>query len=403
MAEDRPGVQRKHRKQKRLIGRLVLSALAGLFGALFISQLLEERSRLQDIQGQALARLAARAAEELILQANWVALQRELDTWVKQSPAVFIMVQGLDQNPLAQAGETPDAQSLQRTLEFSHPVVLQEAVAAILTLYTPRLPLPWAFWLLLAGVLGYWALWLHRVLRLLRRVVQVRSFQEQSVQVEPLPSAPLVPVATDTSSAVTLPSGALKMVQDLPENLEMPDIPPVVQVVVQVLLQWRQGPRWQKTLSLAWWRQLQDAIHTVADEALAIYGGHWARAAQLTLDQGGLLLSFSAKHPAQALESAAFFAFVVQQVLERYRPAIHLDAVLGLDESMAELPKRPSSRFVLLWPDSAIALPSKLRLSACGEAWFEIEGFDASVQALLHQQVERLTALITPVQPSLEQ
>ena len=322
-----------------------------------------------EVYGNGLAALAAQSAIDATLNQDLVSLQVVLQD-VVQSPYVdFATIHDVENNLLVQAGGAQVRHKHSGVTAYSAPISFQQSIAGYLTVnlipIERSLTLLWVLLgaeglLLLIALLSLADAW-GRVIE----VAEPKQLEDETLELEDI----LLPLnERDTQTFV-------------------------VKATAQVVLQLRDYPKLMQTLSVGLAEQLKNDLWAVADIAVDVYGGQWAKSPEVTLEQGALSVLFpSAQSADDAMRTAAFFAYVVKAAYHPKKIKTVVDAVIGMQDEICALTRRPVSSFALYVPlvEQHRLLAERINFTQLDEHWYELLDFDQAYQKLLDEQVQQI-------------
>ncbi|HEY7774567.1 MAG TPA: hypothetical protein VIC26_15390 [Marinagarivorans sp.] len=359
----------------RLLPPLFCIAIGGavtllLATALWWWQGSQSDERWSGVYGANLASMAAKSAVDATLNHDLVSLQVVLKD-VAQSPhVVFATIHDVEDNLLVQAGEAVSPHRMSDLLSFSSAIGFQQNVAGRVTVHLRYEHSDGNVLRVLVIVVAL--LFLIAALSLLevRHQVFEKTTNENAR-------------ADDKDSEDASGEDAVD-----PEDDAF-----IVRATAQAVLELHEYPRLMKTLSADLAASIKTQLCDVADYALANYGGQWARAPELTIDEGILVALFpSAQSEDDALRTAAFFCAVVKAAFVPACVKASVDAVVGLQDEFNEMAGRPASPFAIhfLNDEHRQALARRLNMQKLDDHWWQLDSFDVAYQRLLDKQVEQL-------------
>ena len=324
------------------------------------------------LYGENLATMAAKSAIDATLNHDLVSLQVVLQD-VGQSPYVlFATIHDVENNLLVQSGDAVSPHQMVSVLSYSSPIGFQQNVAGYVTVHTKAPVMGQRVLVALLIVAGF--LCLVAVMSIWE--VRDRVFEFVSHRKE------LVGQASAEDGGDLIQEG-----QDPASDAF------VVRATAQAMLEIQDYSRLMQTLSADLAEQVKNQLCETADLALSLYGGQWARAPELTIQDGMLVALFpSAQSEDDALRTAAFFSAVVKAAFIPACVKTSVGSVIGLQDEFNDLVSRPVSPFALYLSndENRQALSRRLNMVRLDDCWWQLESFDIAYQKLLDKQVEQL-------------
>ena len=325
--------------------------------------------------GQALAGLAANAAVDAALNHDLVSLQVVLQD-VAQSPRVALaQIHDVESNLLVQSGVTPSPHHLAQMPVYRAPISYQQSVVGTVSVYlertvSPARPAHWQYVLLgvlLLCVVGF----------LLADWPSLVSFTptERRELVEAEGERSIEKADPNTEEAASESSEAF-----------------VVAASSEVMIELYQFKHLKQTLSATRLEEVRSEFLNIAALALEVYGGQWAVRPQNTLEDGALVALFASPHSeADAIRIAAFFSALVNKAFVSRLARGGVRATVALQDTLCDLPQRPSAPLVL-WLDDELAdeLSLQAEIEPLEQKWWCLSAFGRSHDELLSRQAEQL-------------
>lgn len=325
--------------------------------------------------GQALAGLAANAAVDAALNHDLVSLQVVLQDVAQSSRVALAQIHDVESNLLVQSGVTPSPHHLNDMPVYRAPISYQQNVVGSVSVYLERMVSPArpAFWqyalfgVILFCVVGF-------ILADWPNLVTITPRERRIT--------PEVVVALASSESQSS-SEAL-------ENKESETF--AVAAGSEVMIELYQFKHLKQTLSATRLDEVRAEFLNVAQVALEVYGGQWAVRPQNTLVDGALVALFASPHsPADAIRIAAFFSALVNKAFVSRLARGGVRATVALQDTLCDLPQRPSAPLVL-WLDDELAdqLSLQAEIEPLDQKWWCLSSFARSHDELLTRQAEQL-------------
>ena len=330
------------------------------------------------VYGENLATMAAKSAIDATLNHDLVSLQVVLQD-VGQSPYVlFATIHDVENNLLVQSGDAVSPHQMASVLSYSSAIGFQQNIAGYVTVHTKAPVVGQRVLVALIVVAGFLCLVAVMSIWEVRELVfeNARNRKECVTQ-----------SSAEDFGDVSDIGDVVQVEQDLASDAF------VVRATAQAMLEIHDYSRLMQTLSADLAEQVKHQLCEIADLALSLYGGQWARAPELTIQDGMLVALFpSAQSEDDALRTAAFFSAVVKAAFIPACVKASVGSVIGLQDEFNDLASRPVSPFALYLAndENQQALSRRLNMVRLDDCWWQLESFDIAYQKLLDKQVEQL-------------
>lgn len=327
-------------------------------------------SEWQQRFGEALAGFAANAAVDAALNHDLVSLQVVLQD-VAQSPRVALaQIHDVENNLLVQSGIGPSPHHLAQMPLYQTPISYQQSVIGTVSVYlervvSPARPAPWQYALLALVLLSV-------VGSLLAGWPSLISFSPREQRVD-----------SDVDEPRT----------GIDEHAQSDEVETFVVVAgSEVMIELYQFQHLKQTLSAARLDEVRAEFLNVAQVALDVYGGQWAVRPKNTLEDGALVALFASPHSqADAIRIASFYSALVNKAFVSRLARGGVRATVALQDTLCDLPKRPSAPLVLwLEDDLADELSRQAEIESLDQKWWRLSAFGRSHDELLTRQAEQL-------------